>query len=237
MIKYLIPAMMAGCVALPAAAQTNSGPDSPFDGPKIEILGGYDTLRSGSDVDIDTDDTIDGDGPDQSIDGFAYGIAAGYDFDLGNVVLGLEAEFMDTTGKQDRDETISAPFGYQVNLSRDIYLGARVGYKVTPVTLLYAKGGYTSTRVESVLQDELQDDGIDLVFDDSQSIEGYRIGAGIEQVLGGDIFGSGPNTYAKLEYRYSNYSDLDYDDTLFSDGGFETDLDRHQIMAGIGVRF
>lgn len=237
MIKYLVPALLAGCIAVPAAAQSEAGFDSPFTGPKIEILGGYDTLRNGSDVDLPGDGLFDNDGPDESIDGFAYGIAAGYDYDFGGVVVGLEAEIMDSTGKQNSDEIISAPFGYRVNLSRDIYVGGRIGYKVTPSTLLYAKGGYTSTRVESAFQDQLEDDGIDYTLNDSQSIEGFRIGAGVEQIVGKDIFGAGSNAFAKLEYRYSNYSDLDYDDTIFANRAFEIDLDRHQVIAAVGIRF
>lgn len=237
MTKYLIPALMAGCITVPAAAQSDAGSDSPFNGPKVEILGGYDTLRSGSDVDIDVDAPFDGDGPDQSIDGFAYGLALGYDYDLDPIVIGLEAEFMDTTGKQNSDEIINAPFAYRVNLTRDIYIGARIGAKVTPTTLVYAKGGYTSTRVQSAFQDQLQDDGIDYTLDDSQSIEGFRVGAGVEQIVGKDVFGAGSNAFAKLEYRYSNYSDLDYSDALFADRAFEIDLDRHQVVLGLGVRF
>ncbi len=62
-------------------------------------------------------------------------------------------------------------------------------------------------------------------------LDGWRIGAGLQQSIG-------TNTYAKLEYRYSNYEKADY---RFVDGGsteqFDVDTDRHQIVAGVGVRF
>ena len=47
-----------------------------------------------------------------------------------------------------------------------------------------------------------------------------------------------PNTYAKLEYRYSNYSDakLKYPNGA-STGTFGVDTDRHQVAAGVGFRF
>jgi outer membrane immunogenic protein len=237
MIKYLVPALLAGCIAVPAAAQSTPASDTPFTGAKVEIVGGYDTLRNGSDVDLPGDGLFDNDGPDGSIDGFAYGVAAGYDYDLGKVVIGIEAELMDTTGAQNSDEFINAPFGYRVNLNRDIYVGARIGAKVTPSTLLYVKAGYTSARVESRFQDQLEDDGIDFRLDNAQSIEGLRVGAGIEQIFGNGLLGIGSNAYTKLEYRYSNYSDLDFDDTIFGDRSFSIDLDRHQVVAAIGVRF
>jgi outer membrane immunogenic protein len=53
----------------------------------------------------------------------------------------------------------------------------------------------------------------------------------------------GSNSYAKVEYRYSNYSNLDFSDDFDLDDlepeDFDTkiDLDRHQIMAAIGFRF
>lgn len=237
MNKYLLPFTIVSCIAIPATAQSEPAPDSAFTGPKIEIVGAYDTLRNGSDADLPGDSLFDNNGPDESVDGFAYGIAAGYDYDLGKVVFGLEAELMDSTGKQNSDEFINAPFGYRINLTRDIYLGGRVGYKFTPSTLVYVKAGYTSVRVESVFQDQLQDDGIDYNIDDAQSIEGFRVGAGVEQIISNGILGLGSNAYVKLEYRFSNYSDLDYNDTIFANRAFSIDLDRHQVAAGIGLRF
>ncbi|MEH6757517.1 MAG: porin family protein [Parasphingorhabdus sp.] len=226
----LVYSLLAGSILLPAAAQAQE--KSPFSGPRIEILGGYDQLRSGSDVDIDTDEDgiFEDNGIDQSVDGFAYGAAVGYDFDLGGVVVGLEGEYMDSTGKQSTSEDVAAPFGYRINVNRDLYLGARVGVQVAPRTLVYAKGGYTNTRVESRFQDRAEDDGYELDYDDGQSIDGFRVGAGVEQLVG-------PG-YVKLEYRYSNYSSMKYDDELFSDNSsIGIDLDRHQVLAGVGVRF
>lgn len=226
----LVISLLAGSMMVSAAAQAQES--SPFSGPRIEIIGGYDQLRSGSDVDIDTDEDgiFEDNGLDQSVDGFAYGVAAGYDFDLGSAIVGLEAEYMDSTGKQSSSEDIAAPFGYRINVNRDLYIGARIGAQVTPTTLLYAKGGYTNTRVESRFQDRVEADGYDLDFDDGQSVDGYRVGAGIEQLVG-------PG-YVKLEYRYSNYSSMKFDDELFNDNSsIGIDLDRHQVLAGVGMRF
>jgi outer membrane immunogenic protein len=47
-----------------------------------------------------------------------------------------------------------------------------------------------------------------------ENFDGFRIGAGVEQSFG--------KFYGKIEYRYSNY---------------ELDLERHQVVAGLGVRF
>ncbi|WP_246218668.1 outer membrane protein [Parasphingorhabdus halotolerans] len=223
---------------VPAAAQAQE--TSPFTGPRAEILLGYDTLRSGSDTDIDTnnDGIFEDNGIDQSVDGLAYGFGLGYDFDAGPVVFGIEGEYMDSTGEQESDEGLSAPFGYRINLKRDLYVGARIGAQVAPTTLLYAKGGYTNTAVESRFQDNLAADGVNFNFDDSQQVDGYRIGAGVEQLIGLGLAGIGSSGFVKLEYRYSNYSSLKFNDTLFNGNNeIGVDLDRHQIMAGIGFRF
>jgi outer membrane immunogenic protein len=45
--------------------------------------------------------------------------------------------------------------------------------------------------------------------------DGLRVGGGVERKLGQNLFG-------KVEYRYSNY---------------EADVERHQIVAGLGMRF
>ena len=45
--------------------------------------------------------------------------------------------------------------------------------------------------------------------------------SGVEQKIGSQ-------SYVKAEYRYSNYKEIE---------DFDIDADRHQIMAGVGIRF
>ncbi len=217
----LLAAASALVVSTPAMAQSN---DENFNGFRLEGVGGYDISRAGSTVDddVNTDN-------DESIDGFVYGAAAGYDINTGGVVLGVEAELTDSTAKTEFNENGDFEgFGLgNVEAGRDIYVGARVGAPVGESTLLYAKGGYTNARYNvsgSFDGDE---------FRQSIDTDGYRVGAGVEQVIG-------TNAYAKLEYRYSNYSDAELDsenpDIADVDLG-EIDTDRHQVMAGVGWRF
>lgn len=233
MRKVLATALL-GCGAAILATPAEAQEPSPFTGFRIEALGGYDTLRNGSDADIDEDGSED---IDQSIDGFLYGVGAGFDFDLGGFVAGVEGEFSDSTGNQDTDEVINAPFAYRASIGRDLYVGARVGMRVNPNMLLYIKGGYTSTKVDAAIDDLDPDDDVDFTTDADQKVDGYRIGAGIEHVFGNSL-GVGSGAYAKLEYRYSNYDDLSFDDDFFtSPNSVDIDLDRHQVVAGLGIRF
>ena len=219
--KYLLAAAsILAATSAPVMAQSS---DDPFTGFRLEALGGYDESRAGSSVDDDANEDN-----DQSIDGFVYGAQAGYDFNAGGVVLGVEAELTESTAKVEVDDGDVEGFGLgRVEAGRDIYLGARIGAPIGDSTLLYAKGGYTNARYNV----NASFDGED--FRQSIDADGYRLGAGIEQLIG-------DNAYAKLEYRYSNYSDAELDsenpDIADVDLG-EIDTDRHQIMAGLGWRF
>ncbi|HEX8301703.1 outer membrane protein [Sphingomonas sp.] len=214
--KLIAAALVASsALAAPAFAQ-----DAAPSGFRAGVIGGYDVIRPGSTADSDVD------GDDQSIEGALYGVEAGYDIPLGGVVLGVEAEINDTTGKTRTNSTDPNFFGYgQVSTGRDIYAGARLGFMTSPSTMIYAKGGYTNSRLNVLV-----DNGATETENNFQ-LEGWRLGAGVERSIG-------RNTYAKVEYRYSNYTDADFQ---LSNGAnvdrFEVDTDRHQIVAGVGFRF
>jgi len=220
MFKYVSAALLAGTTlaATPALAQDRA----PFTGPRVEALVGYDNLRSGEREDGTNTGSNEG---DESIDGIGYGIGAGFDFDVGGLVVGIEGEYSQSEARQEFGETIDGTeFLGNIEVGRDVYLGGRIGFTATPSTLIYAKGGYTNTTIESTFSSA----GDSANFD--TSVDGWRLGAGIEQMLG-------RNLYLKGEYRYSNYNGLEFDDDLFGDEDFDIDLDRHQVMAGIGLRF
>ncbi|WP_294352983.1 outer membrane beta-barrel protein [uncultured Sphingomonas sp.] len=185
--------------ALPAAAQTNA----PFTGARVEALGGYDNLQDG------------GDGSSEGRDGFVYGVGLGYDVQAGGVVLGAEGEITDSTTRARSYNAITAGDRFSINAGRDLYLGGRVGYVISPQAMIYAKGGYTNARVES------RYDVGTTTFRDHTNLDGFRVGAGLEYNLT-------PTAYVKGEYRYSHYGDVD---------GYDIDADRHQLMAGVGIRF
>ena len=205
-------------VGTPAMAQDSSN----FDGFRLEALAGYDVSQAGSTVDDDSESDN-----DQSIDGVAYGIGAGYDFDAGGVVLGVEAEYAGSTGATDFETGDFEDIGIgNVEAGRDLYVGARAGVKASDDLLVYAKGGYTNATYNFRSRDG------ETEFETDLDADGYRLGAGAEYALSG-------NTFAKIEYRYSNYSDAEIDfenDTPDIEVG-EIDLDRHQVMAGFGMRF
>lgn len=222
-MKKLIAIAAAGssmAIAGPAFAQDTG--EATFTGPRVEAILGYEMTKAGSSV----DDDINADN-DQSIEGLLYGAGVGYDVDLGGVVLGAEAEITDSTAKTKFEDGDFEGFGFgSVKTNRDLYLGARVGAKVTPNTLLYAKGGYTNAKLDVLANDGTTEYSQD--FD----LDGWRVGAGVEHAFS-------KNMFAKLEYRYSNYqkAEVDFEGDLPDSDRFDIDTDRHQIVAAVGWRF
>jgi outer membrane immunogenic protein len=210
-VRYILfsATALAGLAATTAASAQDERP--PFTGPRAELLLGYDNVQAGND---DSDDAA---------EGLSYGGAIGYDFQLGGAVIGIEGEYTDSTGKLRGNDIDLAGDRFTLKADRDLYVGARVGYAVAPSTLLYLKGGYTNFKVKSRYEN-----GTGGIFEDGVTLDGYRLGAGLEQRF--SLLG--PSGYVKVEYRYSNYTNLD-----LANVDADIDADRHQVMAGVGVRF
>lgn len=217
MKKILVASLLAGAtVAAPAMAQDVN---PTFTGPRVEAILGYDHVGAGSDFDNDNGRD------DQSIDGLLYGVGVGYDVNLGSAVVGVEGEYTDSTAKSDRfDPTDQFGFG-RVSQGRDLYVGARAGILANPATLVYVKGGYTNSKL-NVLAGNTNE-----TTDTSFKLDGWRIGGGVERAINA-------NTFAKVEYRYSNYTDgkLNFPNGATSER-FNVDTDRHQVVASVGWRF
>ena len=192
MRKLIVVASLAAtALATPALAQDKA----PFSGLRVEGIAGWDRAQV----------------PNDHTNGVVYGAGIGYDFRAGGAVLGIEGEASDSTGKQCVTGTLVAADKLCANAGRDLYVGARIGAAVGPATLLYAKAGYTNARFNV---NYTEPTGVN-DFSVHDSLDGIRVGGGIEQAVG-------RNAYVKAEYRYSNY---------------EQGVDRHQVVAGFGFRF
>lgn len=197
--KILAAAVLAtSALAAPAFAQ--SAADNGFTGPRAEAVVGWDRVEDSA-----------GNGKS---DGVVYGGAIGYDHQVGNTVIGVEGEITGSTNS-DRANSLIVPGDYfRAKAGRDLYVGGRVGFLANDKTMIYAKAGYTNAQFRTRYQ------AGDVVTLDNFNADGWRLGAGAEVKLSGQ-------TYAKAEYRYSNYND----------SGVGVDAKRHQVLAGVGVRF
>jgi outer membrane immunogenic protein len=149
--------------------------------------------------------------------GIVYGLGAGYDFFIGrNLTIGPDAEI--TTASTDECATGINRAGDQLCLDagRDIYVGGRIGYRFggNGQHLAYIGGGYTNARLHTTYDANLA--GTTGDFDISDDEDGFRLKGGVE-------VGIGRNAFVRAEYRYSRYEDAD--------------LNRHQVVGAIGLRF
>ena len=178
----------------PAAAQDRAS----FTGPRIEANVGYDSTH------------IDGQpaGVPDSVSQARLGVAAGYDWAIGtNWTLGGEVGFGGTLG-DGRNYTIGAST-LEIDQGRDFDVSARLGYKVGARTLVYGKAGWANSKYTARVTTGAT------TVSTSDTDNGFRAGAGVERMLG-------ENLYAKAEYRYTSYGN---------------GVDRHQALAGLGWRF
>lgn len=187
-IAFLATAAVVA-IAAPASAQQSA----PFTGARVEGLVGSDRLQNNG----HNDDVM-------------YGIAGGYDMQMGGALVGIEGEAADSNNKSCVGAGTALDSRLCAKAARDLYVGGRVGTVIGGRTLLYAKAGYTNARVKLT-----DDNGSDRITLDRTNLDGVRVGAGAEYAVG-------PNSFIKAEYRYSNY-----------EAGFE----RHQAVAGFGFRF
>lgn len=143
--------------------------------------------------------------------GARIGGAVGYDLPVSkHWIVGIEAG----VGQTLETEGTWGPYPFTQGVSRirgkrlaEFDLSVRAGARVAPKTLLFGKIGMVDRRWKSELID-LPGDTMDRSEDSA-----LRAGIGIEQDLGG-------RSYIKSEYRYTD---------SFSG--------RHQLLAGLGVRF
>lgn len=187
----------------PALAQD----DLTFTGFRVGGIFGWDNFSAGDRESDSKDDVV-------------YGADIGYDYQMGNFVVGIEGEFAGTGVAATAQDVDIIGDEFKLEAGRDLYIGARVGYVVMPQMMIYAKGGYTNMDFNAIYDPTRGITGPVSEIDDNQ--DGFRFGAGLEYLFGGGF-------YAKAEYRYSHYGEN------LSD--FDVDVDRSQIVVGAGIRF
>jgi outer membrane immunogenic protein len=197
--SVLIAALLTGAMATPAMAQDSEGPASPGEFHVTGIVG-YDAPDSDGDA-----------------SGVVYGVSAGYDFNIGRkFFVGPEIELTSSSTDECASGIERAGDKLCVEAGRDIYLGARAGFRFGEDGRhkVYIGGGYTNASFKVDYDANLPGTTGNFLIDDD--LDGFRLKAGAE-------LGVARNVFVRAEYRYSNYD--------------EADLDRHQVVGGIGIRF
>ena len=147
-------------------------------------------------------------GTPDSVSQARIGAAIGYDIALSpKVTLGAEIGAGFTLGKG-RDYRVAAT-DFEVDQGRDLDASLRLGYRVGDRTLIYGKAGWANSQYIARATN-----GTTTLRERSNE-DGLRLGAGVEHMFGKSL-------YAKAEYRYTSYGH---------------DVNRHQGLVGVGLRF
>jgi outer membrane immunogenic protein len=199
--KIILAALAATAFSTPALAQEGRSVH-----PYVGALLGYDRVK------------IEAAGDSGHKSGLMYGGVVGVDADVSpNFVLGVEGELSDSNVSETATNIVVLGDRAKASAGRDIYVGARAGFRASPNVLIYAKGGYTNARAKLRYTDATG------TTSDSTNLDGFRVGAGVEFGFRG--------VRLRGEYRYSDYQNID---TGF---GFDVDAKRHQLVAAAIVGF
>ncbi len=127
--------------------------------------------------------------------GLKGGIVGGYNYQIDNVVVGVEGDW--TFGQE---TARNSAFQEKFDIDWQSSLRGRAGWLANDETLFYATGGISVLRgtVNALIG------AARTPRDDSKTHIGYIVGGGVEYAFTGNLHG-------RLEYLYSSYGDKTYD--------------------------
>ena len=218
-MKYaFLAAAAVAAVGTPAMAQEAAAPVGGF---HIDAVVGYDSTKASVEYEDSAfpEDNFADSGSEGSL---LYGVNAGYDFPIGTSTIGFEvgAEWTDTK----RCEEVFGGDEACASLKRNLYAGLKGSTLLAPRTALTAGIGYVNGKAGVSYSDPAAP-ADNFAF--SEDRDGYRLSLGLQQSLSNNLFG-------KVEYRYTDYKDVNFADGTES---LALGFSRHQIVAGVGVRF
>ncbi len=174
-----------------------------------------------------------------SPDGVFGGGTIGYNYQFDRILVGIEGDlgYMDLNGENDEAKSSAAPFHQSITLDGGLYgdITGRLGFLVTPATLVYGKGGfafYDGEGEKTTPKPGYASSGTD-------TFTGAVYGGGIEHMLT-------ENVSVKIEYLHFDFGDEDSHQTaLVADyptpKGYvfqnHHDLDADSVKAGIAYHF
>ncbi len=166
------------------AAPMAEPPVATWTGAYAGVMGGYSFAGRTDDEGADT--TI-------NTDGFLLNGFVGYNYQVGNIVAGAEADI----GYSWADGSNA---GYTSDSGVEGSLRARLGYVVSPAVLLYATAGGAAKDLEV-------SDG---VTSESNTMIGWTAGAGADMMVTDNVFG-------RVEYRYTDFGSDTFNGSEVSD--------------------
>jgi outer membrane immunogenic protein len=145
-------------------------------------------------------------------DGFLLGAFAGYNYQVGNMVAGAEAD-IGYSWEEGSNAGLTSESGVEGSLR------ARLGYVVSPNVLLYATAGGAAKDLE--VSDDITGTS------DNNTMLGWTAGGGADIMVTEQVFG-------RVEYRYTDFGSENFDVGF---GGADVDDKSHRVTVGLGMKF
>lgn len=160
--------------------------------------------------------------------GFVGGVHAGYNHQVGSIVVGLEGD-IEFANLQTKYDTLDAgiPWGYSGKVGPQGSLRVRFGYAFDRV-LVYATGGLAAANVEHTFYDNSD---VNFPVTHSKTATGWTLGGGVEYALSS-------NWTARAEYRYTDLGTIKSDNSATAWGSIDTNrLTSHAVRIGLTYKF
>ena len=173
-----------------------------------------------------------------SNNGFIGGFQAGYNWQTGAIVWGIEADIQYSGARNswalgsNPSVFVPAPLSGNRDLEWFGTVRGRVGWLATPMALFYATGGFIYGQNNFDIRGRCPTCGTpyDLTFSSSGGNTGWTVGGGVEYALGG-------GWSAKGEYLYYQLDDLSVTFSRFTPGGSFSTVTATADNSGHIVRF
>jgi len=171
-------------------------------------------------------------GTDYDVEGFVGGAHAGFNYQFGSIVVGVEGDIEAAGIDGDRTWTSAALPGASASAETEINfqgsLRARLGFAFDRA-LVYGTAGLAFANIENTYT---AFDGVTTLtesFDDTEW--GWTVGAGVEYAFTN-------NLTARVEYRYTQFDNYRNNSTLIAVGGAaEQEPEFHTVRVGVSYKF
>jgi outer membrane immunogenic protein len=159
--------------------------------------------------------------------GFLGGVQAGYNWQSGQMIYGVEADFQGSAVKGEASGNFG-PNSLKAGTKVDWFgtLRARIGYTPVDRFMVYGTGGLAYGHVKSYLDANIG--GTPGSYSESDTKTGWTVGGGAEYAVN-------TNWTIKTEYLYTDLGKS----TVFSQGGttLKNDVAFHTVRVGLNYKF